>query len=47
MGLESVKLEWVYEDPVARVVVAVARSDRTSIITADKEIRDFYSEVIW
>jgi PIN domain nuclease of toxin-antitoxin system len=47
MWLESVRLEWKHNDPVDRVVVALARSDRASIVTADKEIRAFYSEVIW
>jgi PIN domain nuclease of toxin-antitoxin system len=45
--LDSVKLEWGHRDPVDRVVVALARSHQASIITADKEIRTFYSEVIW
>ena len=45
--LESVKLEWEHRDPVDRVVVALARINQASIITADKEIRDFYSDVIW
>ncbi|WP_016872930.1 type II toxin-antitoxin system VapC family toxin [Chlorogloeopsis fritschii PCC 9212] len=45
--LESVKLEWSHRDPVDRVVVALATSNQASIITADKEIRDFYSDVIW
>jgi PIN domain nuclease of toxin-antitoxin system len=45
--LQSVKLEWAHQDPVDRVVVALARSDQASIITADKEIRNFYSEAIW
>ncbi len=47
LWLESVKLEWSHRDPVDRVVVALANSNQASIITADKEIRDFYSEVIW
>ncbi|WP_088240822.1 type II toxin-antitoxin system VapC family toxin [Calothrix rhizosoleniae] len=47
LWLESVKLEWEHRDPVDRVVVALARSNQASIITADQEIRDFYSNVIW
>jgi len=47
LWLESVKLEWVHRDPVDRVVVALARSNQASIITADREIRNFYSDVIW
>ncbi|MDZ7959404.1 MAG: type II toxin-antitoxin system VapC family toxin [Aulosira sp. DedQUE10] len=45
--LESVRLEWSHRDPVDRVVVALAQSHQAAIITADKEIADFYSEVIW
>ena len=47
LWLKSVKLEWTHRDPADRIVVALAKSDRASIITADKEIRDFYSDVIW
>ncbi|MEA5597281.1 type II toxin-antitoxin system VapC family toxin [Rivularia sp. UHCC 0363] len=45
--LESVKLEWEHRDPVDRVVVALARINQASIITADKQIRNFYPNVIW
>ncbi|MBN3927324.1 type II toxin-antitoxin system VapC family toxin [Nostoc sp. NMS4] len=45
--MESVNLEWSHRDPVDRVVVALARSNQAAIITADKEIANFYSEVIW
>ncbi|WGV27477.1 type II toxin-antitoxin system VapC family toxin [Halotia branconii] len=45
--LESVKLEWSHRDLADRVVVALASSNQASIITADQEIRDFYSDVIW
>ncbi|WP_193196290.1 type II toxin-antitoxin system VapC family toxin [Nostoc sp. MG11] len=45
--IESVNLEWGHRDPADRVVVALARSNQAAIITADKEIANFYSEVIW
>ncbi len=45
--LESVTLEWGHRDPADRVIVALASSNQASIITADQEIRDFYSDVIW
>lgn len=45
--LESVKLEWEHKDPVDRVVVAVAKINHASIITADRKIADFYPLVIW
>lgn len=47
LWLESVNLDWTHRDPADRVVVAIARSNQASIITADREIRDFYSDVIW
>ncbi|MGL5793254.1 MAG: type II toxin-antitoxin system VapC family toxin [Waterburya sp.] len=47
LWLESVKLEWSHRDPADRIVVALAKSEQGSIITADKEIRAFYSDVIW
>ena len=45
--LESVNLEWEHRDPADRVVVALARRNQAPIITADTEIRNFYSNVIW
>jgi PIN domain nuclease of toxin-antitoxin system len=45
--IESVNLEWGHRDPAYRVIVALARSNQAAIITADKEIANFYSEVIW
>jgi PIN domain nuclease of toxin-antitoxin system len=47
LWLESVKLEWTHRDPADRIVVALASNNKASIITADREIRDFYSQVIW
>ncbi|MEH1889177.1 MAG: PIN domain-containing protein [Nostoc sp.] len=45
--MESVNLEWGHRDLVDRVVVALSKSNQAAIITADKEIANFYSEVIW
>lgn len=47
LWLESVKLEWGHKDPVDRVVVALANINQASIITKDREISNFYSDVIW
>lgn len=47
LWLESVKLEWIHRDPADRIVVALATMNQASIITADREIRNFYSKVIW
>lgn len=45
--VESVKLEWAHKDPADRVVVALAKSYRATVVTADRTIKDFYSNVIW
>ncbi len=47
LWLESVKLGWTHRDPVDRIVVALAEMEQASIITADREIRNFFSDVIW
>jgi PIN domain nuclease of toxin-antitoxin system len=47
LWIESVKLEWTHRDPADRIVVALANINRASIITVDREIRNFYSKVIW
>lgn len=47
LWVESVKLEWTHRDPADRIVVALASMSQASIITTDKKIRDFYSDVIW
>ena len=43
----SVNLEWSYRDPVDRIMVALAMARNCSIITRDKEIRNFYDNTIW
>ncbi len=45
--LKSVSLDWTHRDPVDRVVVALAKIDRAAIITSDRRIMSFYSQVIW
>jgi PIN domain nuclease of toxin-antitoxin system len=45
--VESVNLEWSHRDPVDRIMVALANHYGAPIITRDKKIRDFYSNVIW
>ena len=47
LWLESVKLKWIHRDPVDRIVVTLAEMEQAKIITADKEIRNFFSDVIW
>jgi PIN domain nuclease of toxin-antitoxin system len=45
--VKSVNLRWLHRDPVDRIMVAMALGRDCSIITKDKEIRDFYSKSIW
>jgi PIN domain nuclease of toxin-antitoxin system len=45
--VKSVNLQWLHRDPVDRMTVAMALGRDCSIITKDKEIRDFYSKSIW
>lgn len=45
--VDSVNLEWFHRDPVDRIIVALANNLHAPIITRDKKIRDFYSNVVW
>ena len=45
--VDSVNLEWSHRDPVDRIIVALGNNLGAPIITRDKKIRDFYSNVIW
>ncbi len=45
--VESVGLDWTHRDPADRVVVALATHYQVPVITADREIRKFYSAVVW
>jgi PIN domain nuclease of toxin-antitoxin system len=43
----SVNLQWLHQDPVDRIMVALALSYQCPIITKDQEIKKFYPNVIW
>ena len=45
--LKSVSLDWTHRDPADRVVVALAEITQSAIITSDRQIKSFYSKVIW
>jgi PIN domain nuclease of toxin-antitoxin system len=45
--VKSVNLQWLHRDPVDQIIVAMALGRDCSIITKDKEIKDFYSKSIW
>ena len=45
--LKSVSLDWSHRDRCDRVVVALADIEQAAIITSDRKITSFYSQVIW
>ena len=45
--LKSVSLDWSHRDPADRVVVALAEIEQAAIMTSDRKILSFYSQVIW
>ena len=45
--LKSVSLDWTHQDSADRVVVALAEIEQAAIITSDRKITSFYSQVIW
>lgn len=45
--LKSVSLDWSHRDPADRIVVALAEIEQAAIITSDRQITSFYSQVIW
>ena len=45
--LKSVSLDWSHRDPADRVVVALAEIEQAAIMTSDRKIIDYYSQVIW
>lgn len=47
LWLKSVALEWSHRDPSDRVIVALAKQYRASLLTTDKIIANFYPLVIW
>jgi len=44
---ENVALDWDHRDPVDRTIVASARLHQLSIVTCDREIRNFFPKCIW
>lgn len=45
--LKSVSLDWSHRDLADRVVVALAEIEQAPIMTSDRKIISFYSQVIW
>ena len=47
LWLDSLELDWTHRDPADRLIVALARRRRLSIVTADKIIRKWYPRTTW
>lgn len=47
LWMANLELKWKHRDPVDRTLVATAMLHHTSLITSDKEIRQFYKKTIW
>lgn len=45
--IRNLLLNWKHPDPADRTIVATAMIHRTSIVTADEEIKQFYDKHIW
>lgn len=45
--LTSINLKWNNKDPVDRVIVATAASNKWKLLTADKKILNFYKLAQW
>jgi PIN domain nuclease of toxin-antitoxin system len=45
--IENLALQWEHRDPADRTIVATAKIRHLPIITGDRIIRDFYTNVIW
>ncbi len=45
--LESVALDWEHRDPADRVIVALARQLKLPLVSNDRKIASFFSNMIW
>lgn len=45
--LRNLSLNWKHSDPADRTIVATAMVHHANIITADEQIKDFFSKHIW
>ncbi len=45
--LESVALDWEHRDPADRVIVALARQLKLPLVSNDRKIASFLSNMIW
>ncbi len=45
--ISNLLLNWEHPDPADRTIVATAMLHRTSIVTADEHIKQFYNKSIW
>lgn len=45
--IRNLSLNWEHRDPADRTIVATAFIHRTSIVTTDENIKQFYGKSIW
>lgn len=45
--MKNLSLKWQHRDPADRTIVATALSQKSTIVTADEHIQQFYSKYIW
>jgi PIN domain nuclease of toxin-antitoxin system len=45
--LESVALDWEHRDPADRMIVALARQLKLPLVSNDRKIASFFSNMIW
>lgn len=45
--IKNIELDWPHRDPADRTIVATAELNEAYIITADKDIIEYYPKTIW
>ncbi|MDJ0755932.1 MAG: type II toxin-antitoxin system VapC family toxin [Ardenticatenaceae bacterium] len=44
---QNLALNWDHRDPADRTIVATAMINQVPLVTSDREIREFYPDIIW
>ena len=44
---QNLALNWDHRDPADRTIVATAMINKVPLVTSDREIREFYPDIIW
>ena len=45
--LQNLKLKWNHRDPADRVIVALAKLEKRTLITKDEKIRAYFNKSLW